>query len=322
VSVGVAVCGQTLSRECFCWCFLKVDKDNVVNGQSLRSHQCQPHTTRYLIIVLATMIASSVDVFSHRVQTPYQHRIEEHLKMKHITNLQQRSPQDVVRRKPYLHFEIWILVMSQLVNSMDFPQAWISCRLVSFAFKRATEVAFLSVALPGIEVNLSLWGCTSRGSSEVARLEFKCFSEGGERVHFGEKHEDDAALTGRRRSEQFVSRMGRTLDELSSERENWYGNPPILVEWAGKMYISVCRGETGYHNWSEEYRRQLRHVWLKQKTAGAMDISMNMKRRYVSFLWKPLLNIFFAKGQTSSTKTSLLEQRGAETSGGLNNVEY
>lgn len=243
--------------------------------------------------------------------------------MKHITNLPQRLPQEVARRKPCLHFEIWILVMSQLVNSIDFPQVWISCRQVSFAFKRATEVAFLSVALPGIEVNLSLWGCTSRGSSTVAQLEFKCFSEGGERVHFGERHADEAALTDAGRPEQFVRRMGRTLDELSSERDNWYGNPPILVEWTGKMYVSVCRGETGYHNWSEEYRRQLLHVWLEQRTAGAMDISMNMKRRYVSFLWKPLLNIFFAKGQASSVKeTSLLEEERSEPPGSLNSVEF
>ncbi|KAI1881703.1 hypothetical protein JX265_000529 [Neoarthrinium moseri] len=193
-------------------------------------------------------------------------------------------------RIPWLPCEIWVLVMGHLVNNKDFPDAWFACRRASRTLKRAIELAFLGEALPEIEINLSLIGSFGRNYAEVARLEFKCFSEDGNRVHYGEP---GAAKTALPRSPPSL------IDhEPLAETENTssdFGNPPMLIEWASKIYISVCRGPTSYYSWSDGYRDQLRHVWLKPGSDKTMRVVVDHKRREVSFCWKPMLTAFFSR---------------------------
>ncbi|KAI0134512.1 hypothetical protein BJ170DRAFT_591485 [Xylariales sp. AK1849] len=216
-------------------------------------------------------------------------------------------PGNAIQRTARFPFEIWVLVMTSLVNNKDFPDVWLNCRRVSWSFKRATEIAFLSEALPEIEINLSLIGCCGRGKSEVAQLQFRGFSDDGERVHYGETRQDCERLTEAWRSGQ-SNGLGRSPSTAFD-----FGNPPILVEWASKIYISVCRGPTSYHMWSEEYRRMLRHVWFKAGSLQAMEMDVHHQRREMSFLWKPLLSKFFKRlGQPSSPKKIAMRDTSVE----------
>ncbi|KAH8670932.1 hypothetical protein BX600DRAFT_233684 [Xylariales sp. PMI_506] len=198
---------------------------------------------------------------------------------------------------PWLPVEIWVLVISQLVNSEDFPTTWINCRQVSYAFKRATELAFLSEALPQIEVNLSLLGCSGRGPFEVARLHVQDFSEEGERIHCKavagyRRPFTEASLDTNQHAEDGATSLA-TYQDNGPDYNTIFGNPPLLIEWTSRIHISVCRGPTSYYQWEDEHQRQLRCTWFRAGVTRTFNMHLYHKRREVSFLWKPLLNSFF-----------------------------
>lgn len=193
---------------------------------------------------------------------------------------------------PQFPLEIWALVLGHLVNSNDFPEIWANCSKVSQVFRRAAELAFKSEALPEVEVNLSLMGHIGRTCAEVAALQFKGFSEDGKRVHYGEPDDHQLLLQNKFNSNSIPGLIHDDRD---------HGNLPILIEWTGKVYMSVCRGPASYHTWSERYKQQLRHVWLRPNTEKIMEMIVHHKKHEVSFLWQPMLEIFF-KNRVESTR--------------------
>lgn len=185
---------------------------------------------------------------------------------------------------PQLPLEIWAIVFGYLVNNNDFSHVWVDCRRVSKSFKRAAELAFISEALRQIEVQLSLIGCVGRNYGEVARLQFKGFSEDGLRVHYGEPGNDQLFLR-----DDIQSERGPGI--IHDDRDQ--GNLPLLIEWTSNIYISVCRGPVSYYSWSVQYKHQLCHVWLRPNSERTMGMVVHHKNHEVSFLWQAVLNTFF-----------------------------
>jgi hypothetical protein len=195
----------------------------------------------------------------------------------------------------WLPSELWVLVMSQLVlDNRDFPGAWTNCRMVSRSFKEATETAFLCHSLPELQVQLSLAGTLGRRFPDTMPLQLLGRSEDGERVHYGPDPEDP---DGERLSKSSACRRAKSvmhpndLQRRTSSQGGTFGNPPLLIEWASKIYLSVCKGPTAYYSWSERCRAQLRCAWIQPNSDYTMDMCVDHHRHEVSFLWKPMLNI-------------------------------
>jgi hypothetical protein len=200
---------------------------------------------------------------------------------------------------PPVPLEIWSLILGHLVNNNNFPEIWTTCQKVSPIFKKAAELAFMSTALPEVDINLSLIGIVGHSYTEFARLQFKGFSQDGQRVHYGDPADNRLLL-------QSECCAGESHGLIHDDRT--HGNLPLLIEWTNKIYISVCRGPASYYTWSEQYKKQLRHVWLRPNTVSAMEMIVHHTRHEVSFLWRPMLEIFLANVSKPLKQRKLIEQ--------------
>lgn len=206
--------------------------------------------------------------------------------------------------EPYwLPSELWVLVVSQLINSRDFPGAWTNCRRVSRSFRAVTEAAFLSQTLPELQVHLSLVGGLGRRYSDIVQLQLLGRSDGGERVHYGPQpgQLDDGGsappASGSGTCRHFEGLAGRCALPTRPPGIDGgsFGNPPLLIEWASKIYLSVCKGPTTYYSWSTGRQVPPRHTWIRPNADYTMDMRVDHNNHLVSFLWKPMLNILAAR---------------------------
>lgn len=172
------------------------------------------------------------------------------------------------------------------------------CRHVSRFFKKATELAFLSEVLPRMVVNLNLTGTHAWGERNRAILELKGFSHAGDRVYFAEKDRSlkDMATYKYQVQNGSQPRPPRTA-VVDWNRHLPLGgaqSPPILIEWASFLSISVCRGPRSYYDWTSS-RDQVQHAFFPAGTAPSVRCHTHHTAAEVSFLWKEMLNISFAR---------------------------
>ncbi|KAF3004624.1 hypothetical protein E8E14_009154 [Neopestalotiopsis sp. 37M] len=190
--------------------------------------------------------------------------------------------------RPSLPIEIWALALGHLADS-NFPEIWAACSLASHTLREAVELVIRSEILRNLDMTLSLIGCIGYNRQEFARLQFKGLSKDNQRVHYGEP--DD------HRRLNFENGHAIQIPG-SSHGKRLQGNLPILIEWTDKLYMSVCRGPTSYHKWSEQDKQNLRQIWLRPNSDDSLQMVVHHTRPFeVSFLWQPLLKAFLRKSR-------------------------
>lgn len=165
-------------------------------------------------------------------------------------------------------------------------------------FKKATELAFLSEALPCMVVNLNLTGTHAWGKRNRAILKLKGFSHAGDRVYFADKDRNLKDLA----TYNYHTQTGCESRQLRPAVVDWNRHlpvggaqsPPILVEWASFLSISVCRGPQSYYDWTSSCD-EVRYAFFPAGTAPSVRCHTHHKAAEVSFLWKEMLNISFAR---------------------------
>ncbi|KAK7943711.1 uncharacterized protein PG986_012824 [Apiospora aurea] len=197
------------------------------------------------------------------------------------------------RPLPYLPAEIWVIVFRSLANSQDFADVWNNGRRTCRHFKTLIESVFRIHILPVMVANLSLRGCPAWAGSDRALLEFKGLSDDGERACFGEKDQASRG-TGGSKLQRNEIRRGLGADQFSNMAPpSLPCSPPVLIEWASHLCVSVARGPTGFvgNHGTEE---PAHHAWFEPGVAPAMQMRVDQRAAEVSFLWKSLLSNFAA----------------------------
>lgn len=159
-------------------------------------------------------------------------------------------------------------------------------------------MAFLSEALPRMVVNLNLTGTHALGGRNRAILELKGFSHAGDRVYFADKDRNLQDLA----TYNYQPQTGNEPRQPTPAVIDWNRHlpvggaqsPPILVEWASFLSVSVCRGPKGYYDWTS-FRDEVQSAFFPAGTAPSLWCHTHHKAAEVSFLWREMLNVSFAR---------------------------
>jgi hypothetical protein len=195
-------------------------------------------------------------------------------------------------RLPRLPLEIWTAVISHLTrNPDDICSAWLSVRRVSRCFKAATEAAVSKQVLRSASISFPVHRTrTTRSENEWTRTKIKLgtidtyfdrVSEDGERVFFRDKAPLD------RMSEDVLT---HTVRSWRRRIRSYLDQPPF-----DSLDLADNRAEAGVPGLQYNQPPYVIAMGGMVNDTELLGLEADIDRLEISFLWKPMLTMFFAE---------------------------
>ena len=181
-------------------------------------------------------------------------------------------------RCPHLPFEVWVRIIGFITDWRYVPRVWLNFRLVSHAFKEATEQAFAAVHLPLADINFGYIGVVNDDDDGQTYecdmyLKFDRLSGDGERAIFRSDVENSEFI-----KDITVNRGQPMFDYITQQfraKLEPYLRPPPRTRFSHPPHVLM-----------------LRHEVADTPLPGA---EADYEKRELSVLWRPMLSLFFGE---------------------------